>query len=152
MASLAMSYPEIIVRQHHTDQKHLGLPKQQCAQSKEGYLRYCCNQVWTKNGGWNPWNGIVRPFGATVEYHLVSSKDLSRLHHFGPKVLPEILLGSALYAGGIWKGDIMVAYSRELEQTDASGLHARRFNANELSTPMEQSKFLVKIRIREHPP
>ena len=28
------------------------------------------------------------PFGATVEYHPISAKDKSKLHQFGPKVLP----------------------------------------------------------------
>ena len=37
-----------------------------------------------------PFNGPVIPFGATVEYHPISAKDLSRLHQFGPKVLPGI--------------------------------------------------------------
>ena len=44
-----------------------------------------------------------------VEYHLFSSKDLSRLCQFGQKVLPGIFLGYVLYAEGIWKGDILVA-------------------------------------------
>ena len=56
-----------------------------------------------------PFNGPVIPFGAMVEYHPISAKDLSRLHQFGPKVLPVIFLGYVLYAGGIWKGDILVA-------------------------------------------
>ena len=47
-----------------------------------------------------PFNGPVMPFGAMVEYHPISSKDISRLHHFGPKVLPGIFLGYALYEGG----------------------------------------------------
>ena len=37
-----------------------------------------------------PFNGPVIPFGAMVEYHPISAKDLSRLHQFGPKVLPGI--------------------------------------------------------------
>ena len=52
----------------------------------------------------------------------------------------------------------MVADIEELEQMDASELHARRLNAKEVLTPMkgdnlyfqsrmEQSKFLEKIRI-----
>ena len=39
-----------------------------------------------------PFNGPVIPFGAMVEYHPISAKDISRLHHFGPKVLPGIFL------------------------------------------------------------
>ena len=46
-----------------------------------------------------PFNGPVIPFGTMVEYHTISVKDLSRLHQFGPKVLPSIFLGYALYAG-----------------------------------------------------
>ena len=46
-----------------------------------------------------PFNGPVIPFGAMVEYHPLSAGDLSRLHQFGPKVLPGIFLGYALHAG-----------------------------------------------------
>ena len=64
-----------------------------------------------------------------VEYHPISAKDLSRLHQFGAKVFPGIFLGSALYAGGVWKGDTMVADIEEIEEVDASELHTRRLNA-----------------------
>ena len=56
-------------------------------------------------------NGTVIPFGAKVAYHPISAKDISRLHQFGVKFLPGIFLGYALYAGGIWKRDIMVLNS-----------------------------------------
>ena len=54
-----------------------------------------------------PFSGPVIPFGAVVAYHLISAKDLSRLHQFGPKVLPGIFLGCVLSAGWNWKGDIL---------------------------------------------
>ena len=82
-----------------------------------------------------PFNGPVIPFGAMVEYHPISAKDISRLHQFGKKVLLRIFLDYVLYAGGIWKGDIMVADIEELEEMDASELHARRLNAKEVLTP-----------------
>ena len=56
-----------------------------------------------------PFNRPVIPFGAMVEYHIISAEDQSRLHQFGAKVLPGIFLGYVLYAGRIWKGDMMVA-------------------------------------------
>ena len=56
-----------------------------------------------------PFDGPVIPFGAMVEYHPTSAKDVSRLHQFGSKVLPGIFLGYALHAEGIWKGDNVVA-------------------------------------------
>ena len=37
-----------------------------------------------------PSNGPVIPFGAMVEYHPISAKDLSRPHQFGPKVLRQV--------------------------------------------------------------
>ena len=43
-------FPGIIVRQHHTDQKQMGLLKEQCAESRKAPLLYCCNQVWVKIG------------------------------------------------------------------------------------------------------
>ena len=100
-----------------------------------------------------PFNGPVNPFGAMVEYHLFSVKDLSALHQFGPKVLPGF--GYALHAGRIWKRDIMVADIEELETMDAPEIHARSLNAKEVFTPMknscsqsqmEQSNSLEEIR------
>ena len=45
-----------------------------------------------------PFNGPVIPFGAMVEYNIVSAKDISRLHQFGPKVLPRFIFGCVLHA------------------------------------------------------
>ena len=78
-----------------------------------------------------PFDGPVIPFGVTVEYHPIS------LRQFGPKVLPDIFLGNALHPVGIWKGDIMVANIQELEQMDASEIHAKRLTAKEVFTPMK---------------
>ena len=80
-----------------------------------------------------------------VEYHPVSAKYRSRLHEFGPKVLPSIFLGYALHAGRIWKGDILIADVKELEQTGASELHARRVNAKEVLTPMKGDRFIFPV-------
>ena len=92
-----------------------------------------------------PFDGPAIPFGAMVEYHLISVKDQSRLHQFGSKVLPGKFLGYALYAGEIWKGDIMVADIEELEEMDASELHARRLNAKEVSTPQRSASFILPV-------
>ena len=53
--------------------------------------------------------GPVIPSGALVEYLPNSESDKARIHQFGKKVLQGIFLGYALIAGGIWKGDILVA-------------------------------------------
>ena len=63
-----------------------------------------------------PFKGRVIPFGSMVEYHPISAEDLSPLHQFGKRVLPGIFLGYVLYAGRIWKGDILVADFEELEK------------------------------------
>ena len=67
-----------------------------------------------------PLNGPEIPFGSMVENYPISAEDLSRLHQFGTKVLPGIFYGYVIYAGGIWKGDIMVADVEGLENMDAS--------------------------------
>ena len=92
-----------------------------------------------------PFKGPVIPFGAMVEYHSISAKDISRLHQFGAKVLPGIFLGYALYAGEIWKGDILVADIEELEEMDASQLHARRLNAKEVLTLQRSENFVFPV-------
>ena len=55
-----------------------------------------------------PFKGPIIPFGSLVENHHITAKGQSRIHHFGKKVLPGLFLGYALYAGRIWKGDILV--------------------------------------------
>ena len=154
-----------------------GLDKEWWADSMECYCYLRNIQDLLSDGKKTPderrfgvsFKGPVIPFGAMVEWHAISAKDQSRLHQFGPKVLPGIFLGYVLYAGGIWKGDIVVADIEELEEMDASEIHARRLNAKEVLTPMkgdnlysqsrmEQSKHLGGDRhlktstlIRDHP-
>ena len=114
----------------------------------EGRLLYWCNQAWMKNGvlilcnailicemsktSWQMGNHLVNgdlenhlkarffPSCFMVEYHPISAKDQPRLHQFGKTILPGIFLGYALFAGGIWKGDVMVADTEELRNLDAS--------------------------------
>ena len=62
--------------------------------------------------------------------------------NFGKKVLPGLFLGYALYAGGIWKGDVRVADIEELETMDASEIYAKRLNAKEVIFPKENEKFI----------
>ena len=81
---------------------------------------------------WKPFEGPIIPFGSLVEYHPITAKDQSRIHQFGKKVLPGLFLGYALYAGGIWKGDVLVADLEELETMDASEIYSKRLNAKEV--------------------
>ena len=164
--------PGIIVRQRHTDRKHMGLLREQCAEWK----RDICSFVAMRSGQWMvggfhgmlllsakysryfsfgkrpyewrfgvPFNGPVIPFGAMVEYHPISARDQSRLHQFGTKVLPGMFLGYALHAGRTWKGDMLTADIEELEQMDACEIHAWRLNAKEVSTPMKGDKNIFPI-------
>ena len=61
------------------------------------------------------------------------------------KPLPGIFLGYALHAGGLWKGDILIADIEELVQTDASEIHARRLNAKEVLTPMKGDNLIFPV-------
>ena len=73
-----------------------------------------------------PFKGPIIPFGSLVEYHPITAKDQSRIHQFGKKVLPGLFLGYALYAGGIWKGDVRVADLEELETMEASEIYSKK--------------------------
>ena len=79
-----------------------------------------------------PFNGPIIPFGSLVEYYPISAKDQSRIHQFGKKV----------YAGRIWKGDILVADIEELETLDASEVDSNRLNAKEVMFPKENGTFI----------
>ena len=106
------NYPGIIVRQRHTDQKQMdgrkavrrvkegtsallsqsGLDKERWADSMECYC-YPRNIQDLLSDGKTPYerrfgmpfNGPDIPFGAMVEYHLISAKDQSGSHTFAPK-------------------------------------------------------------------
>ena len=91
-----------------------------------------------------PFEGPFLPFGSLVEYHPMTVKDQSRIHQFGKKVLPGFILGYALYAGGIWKGDVLIEDLEELETMDAWESHSKRFNSKEVIFP-KQGKFFFPI-------
>ena len=99
-----------------------------------------------------------RPMKDVLGNHLKDRlfQDQSRIHQFGKKVLPGLFLGYALYAGGIWKGDVLIADLEELETLDASEIYSKRLNAKEVIFPkhgefvfqsqMDESKPLEEIR------
>ena len=100
-----------------------------------------------------PFKGPIIPFASLVEYHPFTAKDQSRIHQFGKKVLPGLFLGYALYAEGIWKGDVLVADLEELETMDASEIYSKRLNAKEVIFPKEEGEFIFPIedgRIKPH--
>ena len=92
----------------------------------------------------NPFKGPIIPFGSLVKYHPITAKDQSRIQKFGEKVLPGLFLGYALYAGGIWKGDVLIADLEELETMDASEIYSKRLNAKEVIFP-KQGEFIFPI-------
>ena len=81
--------------------------------------------------------GPIVPFGSLVEYYPITAKDQSQIHQFGKKVLPGLFLGYALYAGRIWKGDVLIADLEELETTDASEIYSKRLTAKEVVFPKQ---------------
>ena len=91
-----------------------------------------------------PFEEPIIPFGSLVEYHLDSAKDQSRIHQCGKKVLIGLFLGYTLYAGGLWKGDVLIADFDELETMDASEIYSKRLNANEVIFP-KQGEFIFPI-------
>ena len=60
--------------------------------------------------------------------------------------------GHALYAGGIWKGDVLVADLEELETMDASEIYSKRLNAKEVIFPKEKGEFIFQSQMDESNP
>ena len=112
-----------------------------CETSQIYYLmrRRPMKDVWGK-----PFKGPIIPFGSLVEYHPITAKDQSRIHQFGKKVLPGLFLGYALYAGRIWKDDVLIEDLEELETMDASEIYSKRLNAKEVIFP-KQGEFIFPI-------
>ena len=93
-----------------------------------------------------PLKGPIIPSGSLVEYYPISAKDQSIIHQFGKKVLPRLFLGYALYAGGIWKGDIMVADIEELETMDASEIYSKKTQCKGSNISQRKWKFYYSSR------
>ena len=55
-ANPVQTYPGIIVHQHLTVQKQMGLLRERYAGLRKEPLQYCSNQVWMKNDGRIPWS------------------------------------------------------------------------------------------------
>ena len=141
-----------------------GLNESWCADSMECYT-YLRNVTDLLSDGKTPYErrfgqpfkGPIIPFGSLVECHPITAKDQSRIHQFGKKVLPGLFLGYALYAGRIWKGDVLVADLEELETMDASEIYSKRLKCERgdisqkketlfFQSQMDESKPLEEIR------
>ena len=92
-----------------------------------------------------PFKRPIFPFGSLFVCYPITAKDQSRIHQFGKKVLPGWFVGYALYAGGIWKGDVLVADLEELETMDASEIYSKRLNAKEVIFGKEKREFIFPI-------
>ena len=86
--------------------------------------------------------GPIVPFGTLIECHPSSPKDQTGVHQFGRKVSPGIFLDYALIAGGIWKGDILVADMEDLEKFNVSEIYPRRINAKETLIRQKDDEFI----------
>ena len=178
LAKLVKIFHGIIARLHHTDQKTNGIAERAVRRVKEGTSAVLL-QSGLNESRWadsmecytvlrnvtdllsdgktpcerrfgQPFGGPIIPFGSLVEYHPITAKDQSRIHQFGKKVLPGLFLGYALYAGGIWKGDVLVADLEELETMDASEIYSKRLNAKEVIFPKEKGEFIFPIADSKH--
>ena len=85
-----------------------------------------------------PFTRPVIPFGAMVEYHPLrrTYRDYINWAQKSSQVYSSVMT---------WKGDLMVADMEELEEMDASEIHARRLNAKEVLKPMKGDNFIFPV-------
>ena len=99
-----------------------------------------------------PFKGPIIPFGSLVEYHPITAKDQSRIHQFGKKVVPGLFLGYALYAGGIWKGDVLVADLEESETMDALEIYSKKTQCERGDISQSKRKIYFQSKMDESTP
>ena len=164
--------PGIIARLHHTNQKQMGLLKEQCAEWKKVRLQLCRNQVWTKTGGRIPWNviaisetfkisclmgrlhtkGVLENLWKDPLFHLVHWLSITLLLrrtsqesiNLERKSYLDCSLDTLCTRGGIWKGDVQIADIEELGTMDASEIYSKRLNAKEVIFP-KHGEFIFPI-------
>ena len=118
---------------------------------EKSQINYLMGRRPVKDVFGQPSKGPIIPFGSLVECHPITAKDQSRIHQFGKKVLLGLFLGYALYAGRIWKGDVLVADLEVLETMDASEIYSKRLNAKEVIFP-KQGEFIFQSQMDESKP
>ena len=64
-------------------------------------------------------------------------------------IVPRIY---ALYAEGMWKGDVLIADLEELDTMDASEIYSKRLNAKEVIFPNERGEFIFQSQMDESKP
>ena len=64
----------------------------------------------------------------------------------------DCFFGYALYAVGIWKGDVLVADLEELETMDASEIYSKRLDAKEVIFPKEKGDLFFQSQMDESNP
>ena len=72
------------------------------------------------------------PCGTLVEYIPITAKEKSRVHQFGKKALKGLFLGCVLHAEGGWSEALMTADNEDLQESEASEIHVRRFRSKEV--------------------
>ena len=172
LAKLAKTYLGVILRQHRTDRKLMGLLREQCVEVRKGHLRCCCSPVWATNGARIPWNAILiceryllsdgktpyeRRFGELLKDQssrlvhwlsitLLLRKTSQESINLERKSYLDLFLGYALYAGWIWKGDKMVADMEELETMDASEIYSKKTQCK--GSHISQTKWKIHFSSR----
>ena len=114
----------IIARLHHTDRRLMVLPKRAVRRVKEGtsavLLQSGLNESW--------WADSMECYTFLRNVtDLLSDGKTPYERRFG-----KPSKGYTLYAGGIWKGDLLIADLEELETMDASEIYSKRLNAKEV--------------------
>ena len=105
-----------------------------------------------KSGGQIPWNVMAMCEMSKTSWQtgkLRMNEDFGNLskdqYQFGKKVLPGMFKGYAEIAGGIWKGDILIADNEELEKLNASDIHPRRLNAKDVLVTHKDGEFVFLV-------
>ena len=102
-------------------------------------------RIWVRKNGCHPWRTAATRDDLSIAQ--IPSEKLYTCEPYkviGKKVLPGLFLGYALYAGRIWKGDVLIADLEELETMDASEIYSKRLNAKEVIFP-KQGEFILPI-------
>ena len=74
-------------------------------------------------------DGPVIPFGASVEYLPITTKDKSKIHPFAKEALEGVPLGHVLRADGGWSGDLRIVEickNEQLQKFTSKDSKARR--------------------------
>ena len=95
-----------------------------------------------------PFDVVIVPFGASVEYKPSSKADTEKLPELGKKTCEGLCTGCCQKAGCGWDGDVDILDGMELKNAgDIDDVHTKRISADEMTVTKKNGEVYFPVLV-----